>query len=149
MVDYAKIQARATKAIRKYGTVGALRQIGQASGDQWDPGENVVTEIPVNVVIIDYTERERRDTAIQQSDVRALISAEGYPINVGASYELAISEVSGTSGVRLVEADDLLSTEDGGVVVREENVVDIYNVVTIKPLKPGGRVIMYDAQVRK
>jgi hypothetical protein len=118
MVDYNRIRGRATKAITKYGTKGTLRQtVTTEGGDNWDVSSSIV-ETDVNVVIVDYEASDREDGAIQQTDVRALISAEGDPIDVNANYELAIGE-------------------------------DVYNVVRIKPLKPAGLTIMYDAQVRQ
>jgi len=89
--DYTKVRRNADRSIVRAGTSGVLRVPGPTTGDPWEPVEGAGTDYPVSVVVTEYADRDVDGTLIQQTDKKALISAEGLTIEIDQASELVIA----------------------------------------------------------
>jgi hypothetical protein len=118
--DYSEDRTAADEAIAEYGQSGYLRRTAAGSGaDPWNPGSGTVTDYPIRFVLVDYSERDRDGTLIQQNDQQALISVGSLPTEA-------------------TDADQLVDSQS-----------KVFEIVAIRPLEPGGTVVLYTAQVRR
>lgn len=120
VIDYVRKRERADAAITRAGQSGFLRRTAAGSGtDPWNPGSGSVTDYPIMFVLDEYAERDRDGTLIRQSDSRAYIRAGGLPVDA-------------------TDADRLVDSQG-----RE------FEIVTMRPLEPGGVTLLYECQVRR
>jgi len=119
-IDYATIRESANDAINEAGQNGYLRKTVAGTGtDPWNTGAGTVTDYPIRFVLVDYAERDRDGTLVQVNDQQAIIAV-------------------GSLAVEATEADKLVDSSG-----------NVFEVIAMRPLSPGGVVLLYQAQVRK
>lgn len=121
--NYLKSQRTADKLITKFGgKLGGKRvRTGKGNGPKSNPGKGVPVETPITCVVVDYTVRERQDSAIQRTSKRMLVS----PLGAGGS-QIDIT------------LDDQVVGPDG----------TSYNIIPpLTILKPKDIVVLWDLQV--
>jgi hypothetical protein len=118
--NYPRLKAMAERLIAKAGQPATLVRATRVGGNPKDPRTGTVTPAnhAVKVVETEYDIREIDGTVILRSDRRFLMSTEG------------LGQVDPNS------ADALIV---GGKTLQ---------VVSMKPLQPGGVVLLYDVQAR-
>ncbi|BAQ18315.1 hypothetical protein [Methyloceanibacter caenitepidi] len=119
--DYAKSEATAQRLIAKFGQAGAIRRVTGSNdpGTPWDPSDDTETTTDYDCTLV--------------------------------VLEYGKMEVDGT----LILATDrkvLVSTAGMTVepLVSDKLVIgsDVYEIVTVKPLNPGGTVLLWEVQAR-
>lgn len=119
-IDYVTIREAADDAINEAGQSGYLRKTTAGTGtDPWNTGSGTVTDYPVRFVLVDYAERDRDGTLVQVNDRQAIIAV-------------------GALTVEATEADKLVDASG-----------TVFEIVAMRPLSPGGVVLLYQAQVRR
>jgi hypothetical protein len=119
-LNYAEIREAANNAIIEAGQSGYLRRTTAGTGtDPWNTGAGTVTDYPVRFVLVDYAERDRDGTLVQVNDQQAIIAV-------------------GSLAIEATEADKLVDATG-----------NVFEVITMRPLSPGGVVLLYQAQIRR
>jgi hypothetical protein len=117
--DYDEMALIASQQIAYYGQPATLRVPGTATGaDPWNPTPGTATDVPCTVVVTDYRASERDGTIVRVTDRRALISVAGLAVEPGLASQLVL--------------------QTG----------EVFAVVAVSPLSPGGTPLLYDMQVR-
>ena len=117
--DYARIRRSADRAINRSGQSGYIRRTTPGTGPAWNPGEGSYINYPIRFVLIDYDQKDRDGTLILEKDQQALISV-------------------GSLSIEILGTDQLVDSSG-----------NVYGIIDIKPLSPGGIVLLYTAQVRR
>lgn len=125
MVDYNRTKKTADRLITKYGkeNKAILRRYG-SSGPAYDPTITGPQNYNVTVVVLSYSNWELGDGRVLSSDKKVLLSV-------------------GKLAIEPLPSDQLLI---GGII---HNIVGPKEGNGIKPLSPGGTVIMYEVQCRR
>lgn len=89
--DYRRNRASAEKSIRKAGADAFLLVPTEVSGDPWDPQSGEPGKHPCQVVVTEYSDRDKDGTLIQYTDKKALISPEGLDIEPSNGHMLQIA----------------------------------------------------------
>lgn len=117
--DYGRSTATANRLIGRFGQVGSIRRAGAPTGPVYSP----VPGAPVNhaclYVVTDFNAMEIDGTRVLASDKKVLLAKGALTV------EPRVTDV-------LVEAD-----------------AGVYKIVSIKPLKPGSAVVLWELQVRR
>jgi hypothetical protein len=121
MPDYLSLQATASRLISESGKAGVIRRATAAENQDPMSSDEGTTDIPCRFVELDFTFRERQNTAIQTKDFKALVSVEGLSGDIDESDMFGIGE-------------------DPDV---------FYEIVTAIPLRPGETTLMWTLQVRR
>lgn len=116
--DYARAKATADRLLARFGQAGSIRRI-PVTGSAHNPTKGTPANHAVNLVVIDYQQREIDGTRVLASDRRAYVSAAGLTIQP--------------------ETSDLLVDAAGAP----------YKIVAISPLNPAGTTVLYEMQVRR
>lgn len=118
--DYAGIRDNvANKLIDKFGQPGTIRAPGAKTGDKWNPTIGAPTTEACVLVELEYTQSEIDGTLILAKDKKVLV------------------KVGGLTKEFMVNATELIY---GGVT----HIV----VQPVKPLSPGGVLLLWELQVR-
>lgn len=79
--NYTAMRARADRLIKRAGMAAKIRRLtARTGGEEWNPASQsggVPKDYDCTVVIADYTNTERAGTLIEETDRRAIISAQG------------------------------------------------------------------------
>ncbi|UYW34473.1 hypothetical protein [Methylorubrum extorquens] len=124
--NYARARRTADRLITRFGGPGELRRDAEPNdGDMTngltpEPGAASDEKHPCTLVVVDYSDEERKDSLITQGDRRALIATKGLTVRPDESFSLVLF------------ADP-----------------EPYQIVSCKPLSPAGTDVLYDAQVRR
>ena len=91
-INYAEIRDDADDAILDAGQPGYIRRTATGAGaDPWNPGSGTATDYPIVFVLVDYAERDRDGTLVQQNDQKAIIKAGGLSITANDTDQLVDS----------------------------------------------------------
>lgn len=121
-INYQALLAKVTPALKKAGQPGKLRLPAAPvpGGDPWSQTFGAPAEYNVSFVLDNYSNQDIDGTLIQRIDSIAYITASGLPL--------------------ITEAVELVSNAEP---------TKPYAVIDLKPISPGGVVLVYQAQVRR
>lgn len=122
--DYAKSRSVADRLIKRFGQTGAIRREVHGSGPPYNPGPPTVTEdYPCTLVETAYSNHELEGSRILATDKKVLIAAGGLVVEPTPSDKVVIGG----------KAYAIVAPNEGNGV---------------KPLSPGGVVVMFEAHCR-
>lgn len=121
--DYAKSRSVADKLIKRFGQSGFIRREVPGAGPPYNPGPPTITDYPCTLVETAYSNHELEGSRILASDKKVLIAAGGLAVEPTPSDKVVIGG----------KAFSIVAPNEGNGV---------------KPLSPGGVVIMFEAHCR-
>lgn len=117
--DYTKTRDTAERLLTRFGAAGVIRRITVTGGDPWNPGSGTPTTVNHAATMV------VTDYAAREIDGTVILATDR---------KVLVS----TSGLSITPATSDLVVLDGQTLA----------IVSVKPLKPAGTVVMYELQCR-
>lgn len=89
--DYARSKATAERLIARFGAAQVLRKAEPGTGPAHNPGPSTPTDYAANMVLLEYSNRERDGTRILANDKKVLVSTEGLSVSPAPQDQLVIN----------------------------------------------------------